>query len=69
MQAYAIASIASGVHERTVRAYVADYLNHEGFFSPCNWGRNQKVPTFFEDETIKHMSRVWWRNHGARRGP
>ena len=68
MEAYGVASMAARVHPSTARAYIADYLKNEGFFSPCNWGEGTKVPTFFHEETIRLQSSRWWRDHGIRRG-
>lgn len=53
MQAALHASIAARVDERTARRYVKKWLQNEGFFAPCNWGKNAKIPRVLEDEQIR----------------
>ena len=65
MRAYEAGAIAGRVDERSVRRWVKDWLTNDGFLSPCNWGRNQKVPCFMEDEDIQLQSKMWWTNHGV----
>lgn len=69
MQAATIASFAARVDERTVREYVKSWMANEGFFSPCNWGKNQKVPCYLDDEHVKSQARRWLQlNTGFKKG-
>ena len=53
MEAALYASYAAQTDERTVRKYVKQYYENEGFFHPVNWGKNQKTPIFLDDEEVK----------------
>ena len=69
MSAAHVASMASRVHERTVRRFVKEWLANEGFFHPMNWGTHRKAPYFLDDEVISSKASRWLRvNTGFKKG-
>ena len=54
-----IAAIASHSDERSVRSYVADFENNNGWFSPSVWGTNTKTPSLMADVEHRLWARQW----------
>lgn len=59
MEASKIAAIASHTDERSVRSYVADFENNNGWFSPSVWGTNTKTPSLMADVEHRLWARQW----------
>lgn len=66
--AYVHAALAARVGWRTAHDWVHRWRRDEGALFESSWGKNKKVPHYFQDEEVILKSTKWWQSHRPRKG-
>ena len=67
-EALKIGAIASRASWQSVKGWVRAWKKGEGELAPNKWGKNSKVPSYFQDEEAKLKAAKWWRSHQPKQG-
>ena len=62
------AALASRASWQSVHGWVSEWRKGDGVLAGGNWGKNCKIPHYFQDAEVKLKAAKWWRSHQPKQG-